>query len=150
MLGLELIHGPVHTGKTTRLAARIAVNPTAYCGILAPVDELGKRYLVDLVSGERRLLDASDSDDYVVEVGQFRFKPEVFAWGQEILQAHHQDYPTRTLVIDEIGKLELRNEGLAPTCWTILEDRASLQLDTIVVCREYLVEAFKENISRFR
>ena len=150
MAGLEIISGPVHTGKTTRLAARLAANPPAYCGILAPVDASGKRYLVNLITNEYRLLDAADGDTDFLEVGRFRFKAEVFEWGQHILQQHHLEYPFRTIVIDEIGKLELNNQGLAPSCWAVMQARVRHQLDVIAVCRESLLEAFKENVSRFR
>ena len=40
---LEVVSGPVHTGKTTRLAARIHRQPDDYCGLLAPVDVQGNR-----------------------------------------------------------------------------------------------------------
>ncbi len=143
---IEWITGPVHTGKTTRLAARIAENPSHYCGLLAPVNENGKRYLKDIVSGERRMLDCAPDSKDAVAVGPYFFCETVFAWGRTLLLQHHEKYPNRTLVIDEIGKLELRGEGLAKACWDIIELRESIALSTLLIVRDSLVDEVKRRL----
>ena len=136
---VEWVTGPVHTGKTTRLAARIAEAPADYCGVLAPVDAEGVRYLRCVVSGEqRRLTCASEAAD-AVAVGPYHFHKEVFAWGRGLLETHEEAYPMRTLVVDEIGKLELRGEGLAPACWEVVAARKRTGAPALVVVRETLV-----------
>ena len=141
----EWITGPVHTGKTTRLAARIAADPDRYCGLLAPVDAEGVRSLRDVVTGEqRRLTCAADAAD-AVAVGRFTFHAEVFAWGRTLLRAHHERYPRRSLVIDELGKLELRGEGLAPTCWAVIAERRATGSPRLLVVRDNLATAVEQH-----
>jgi len=135
---IEWITGLVHTGKTTRLGERIAKKPTQYCGLLAPVDAAGKRYLQDIVTSEKRMLDCSPQAKDVVLVGPYAFSGEVFAWGRSVLLDHHVDYPNRTLVIDEIGKLELRGEGLADAAWEVINARNRSDSPLILVVRESL------------
>lgn len=117
---IEWVTGPVRSGKTTALAGRIAAEPEAYCGLLAPVDAEGVRWLCDVVSGERRRLTCRSDAPDAVAVGRFHFHGEVFGWGRAVLVGHYEAYPERVLVIDELGKLELRGEGLAPDCWQVL------------------------------
>ena len=143
---IEWIIGPVHTGKTTRLAARIARNHDQYCGLLAPIDESGNRYLQDIVSGERRMMDCSPEAVDAVVVGPYAFSESVFAWGRSTLLAHHKAHPDRTLVIDEIGKLELREEGLAAACWEVIKLRESAFLSTLLIVRDSLEERVRNRI----
>ena len=132
---IEWVTGEVQSGKTTALAARIAANPDTYCGLLAPVDARGDRWLRDVVSGERRRLTcAADARD-AVAVGRFHFSGEVFAWGREVLERHCVAHPGRTLVIDELGKLELRGEGLAPACWRVIGERLASGGRVVAVVR---------------
>lgn len=144
---IEWITGPVHTGKTTRLADRIAANPRQYCGLLAPVDAQGNRYLQDIVTGEKRMLDCSPEAKGVVLVGPYAFSGEVFAWGRSVLLDHHATYPNRTLIIDEIGKLELRGEGLAKDCWEVIANRVKIKKQILLVIRKTLYESVCNRIN---
>lgn len=145
---IEWITGPVHTGKTTRLADRIAANPRQYCGLLAPVDAQGNRYLQDIVAGEKRMLDCSPEDNDAVPVGPYVFSESVFAWGRSMLLGHHKAYPKRTLVIDEIGKLELRGAGLAETCWEVLQARQRKNFPALIIVRETLSKSVKQKLAQ--
>lgn len=143
---IEWITGPVHTGKTTRLTERIAANPRQYCGLLAPVDAAGKRYLRDIVTGEKRMLDCSPENNDAVPVGPYVFSESVFAWGRSVLLAHHEKYPSRILVIDEIGKLELRNAGLASACWEVIFAQKKSATQLLLVVRESLMEDVRNRL----
>ncbi|MFK8055289.1 MAG: nucleoside-triphosphatase [Saprospiraceae bacterium] len=144
---IEWITGPVHTGKTTRLTERIADSPEQYCGLLAPIDSEGNRYLHDLVTGERRMLDCAPEAKDMIVVGPYIFSEAVFAWGRSILLSHQEEYPERTLVIDEIGKLELREQGLAPACWELIDQRNSLKKPTVLIVRDSLETLVKTRIT---
>jgi len=135
---IEWIVGPVHTGKTTRLSERIAKNPEHFCGILAPTDEKGNRYLQNIITGERCLLDCDVDQPEAVAVGPYTFSIDVFRWGNSVINEHHEKYPNRKLVIDEIGKLELRNSGLYPSCWSTLKERQHLNQQAIIIVRDSL------------
>ena len=145
---LEWISGPVHSGKTTALASRIEKEPESYCGILAPVDELGQRYLQDIISGERRLLSAREDDSAIVAVGPYFFQEAVFEWGQMVLHQHHTRYSERTLVIDELGKLELRDAGLAPLCWQLLRERVRNGHHSLVIVRDFLLTEMQKRLAQ--
>jgi len=141
---IEWITGPVHTGKTTRLTAQVTKTPEQYCGLLAPVDAFGNRYLQDIISGERRILDCLPTTVNALTVGPYTFSEEVFRWGRSTLKAHHLTYPKRTLVIDEIGKLELRDLGLAPICWHLLAARQTLDQPALIIVRDNLELAVRK------
>ena len=144
---LEWICGPVHTGKTTKLTQRVALAPEQYCGLLAPVDEEGSRYLHDVVSSEQRRLTCSSEAADAIPVGPYHFHEEVFAWGRSLLRTHAEQYPKRTLIIDELGKLELRDAGLAPACWQVLRKRKEAGKKSLIVVRDSLVAAVEERLS---
>ncbi len=144
---IEWVTGPVHTGKTTRLGQRIAENPAQYCGLLAPVDDEGRRYLQNIITGEKRMLDCSPKANDAVLVGPYAFSGEVFKWGRAVLLDHHTTYPNRTLVIDEIGKLELRGAGLADACWEVMEMRNDPSRSVLIIVRETLENAVKDRIA---
>ena len=44
-------------------------------------------------------------------------------------------------MIDEIGKLELRGEGLAPACWDLIKQRQAAKQRLLLVVRDSLTEA---------
>lgn len=144
---LELVTGPVHTGKTTRLAARVAAAPGACCGLLAPVDVAGLRYLRCAVSGEQRRLSCGAEAPDAVAVGPYHFHEGVFTWGRVLLAAHDAAFPRRTLIVDELGKLELRGAGLAPVCWRVLARRRANGQPALVVVRDSLVAAVRERLA---
>lgn len=138
---IYIYSGPVHSGKTTRLANWVA-EQNNIDGILAPVHE-GKRYLKRIASGEKRLLDEVGSQFNAADVysiGAFAFSKAVFNWGVEALQ----DALTQSLhwlVIDEIGFLELDDRGLEPAVKQALDpDRKFGPENVLIVVREKLVE----------
>ena len=146
MSKLAWVSGPVHTGKTTRLAARVNAAPVDYCGILAPVDAYGQRYLRDVVSEEQRLLSCTADHPNAIAVGPYHFSTAVFSWAQQRLREHHLHYPDRVLLIDEIGKLELIDSGLAPICWQLIDEREKRDQGVLIVVRDTLVDRVRERL----
>ena len=137
-MNIYLVSGKVHSGKTGKLMLWVYKRPDAR-GVLAPVIE-GKRYLMNVRTKTARLLTADANDPNSVSVGDYRFSNETFEWGRQILrQAFKENAPW--IVADEIGPLELNNQGLEPTIseW-IAKSKNNDRINLVLVVRESLVE----------
>lgn len=132
-----IVTGPVGAGKTTRLAAW-AAGPADVGGVLQPAGAKGRRF-VDLRSGEAFAMEGADA---TVAVGRFVFRQAAFDWAEaRILEAVRGPGAT-FVVIDEVGPLELRGEGLADAvCAAVAAERV---FSLILVVRDGLVDAVRE------
>ncbi|MCF8241981.1 MAG: nucleoside-triphosphatase [Melioribacteraceae bacterium] len=134
---IYLVTGPIQTGKTTKLSEWVKHRNCA--GILQPVIE-GKRHVKNIKTGEVKLLETKDAAN-AVAIGKFLFDKNVIAWTKEILNESIQsdaDY----IIIDEYGKLEMKNEGLEPAAGEIIRNTAKSNYNTVIVVRNYLKEKF--------
>ncbi|MGD1840309.1 MAG: nucleoside-triphosphatase [Thermonemataceae bacterium] len=135
---IYLLTGPIGTGKTTQLTKWVAQQQQV-AGILSPVIE-GKRHLQDITSGASQLLEATATTQQPVQVGRYTFDETVFTWARACLQEALKKSP-RYLIIDEIGKLELRQEGLEPAVTEVLQAyQQQASFDLILVIRDTLLE----------
>lgn len=136
-----ILTGKIQSGKTTRLADW-AEKKDGVFGILSPVT-LGRKHLTDLRTGESKQLQVNDSErgGSIINIGQYRFDKDVFKWGRDRMM-DSITYNPEWFIVDEIGPLEFRGEGLEPAFREILI-RSELLYDTklIVVIREGLTEA---------
>jgi len=143
MSAVYLLTGDIRSGKTTRLQEWTA-NKNAD-GILAPVID-GKRHLRRIKSGEAKLLEhtGSDTDVKLTKIGNYNFLSSVFEWGREELYKVFLQKP-KWLIIDEIGPLELRGEGLEPEVSRMLNDDANDETNVVLVVRKPLLETVIEH-----
>ncbi|MCZ7603425.1 MAG: nucleoside-triphosphatase [Melioribacteraceae bacterium] len=135
MKKIILFSGPIHSGKTTRLQNFIADKNCD--GIIAPVKE-GKRYIQRIKTGEIKLLETKSHEAIVI--GKYKFSKEVMDWAkQQIKESLHTeaDY----IVIDEVGKLEMVDQGYEPTI-SIAVDKFKKEnlFELVLVVRESLVD----------
>jgi len=149
MSKIYFITGQVQSGKTTRLTNWVESKENV-AGILCPVKE-GKRYLYSIASDEYRKLEAdSDSENKdLVNVGKFRFYRESFDWAnKEILTAIKNK--KEWIIIDEVGPLELKGEGLNPSLVSVIKNLTVSGSKLVLVVREKLVnEVIKQlNLNR--
>ena len=80
-------------------------------GVLALKTPAGRRFR-DLWTGEEMAKEPAVDGEPVIAVGRFSFRAAAFAWaGQRIAAAVAAG--ADLVVIDEVGPLELRGEGLA-------------------------------------
>ncbi|MDX1700105.1 MAG: nucleoside-triphosphatase, partial [Melioribacteraceae bacterium] len=124
------------SGKTTKLFTYIKKLPSVD-GILVPIVN-EKRMLYHISSKVMKVFEVDKESSKTVSIGKYIFLKESFDWAnQKILQSYNDepDY----LVIDEIGKLELRKEGLHDSFATILKSISHSNTSLILVIRNYLL-----------
>ncbi len=91
--------------------------------------------LVDVASGEERLLATADEVPHGVRWGRFRFVPSSLAWGGDLLATAT---PCDLLVVDELGPVELETgQGLVKAFDVLAQGGFSLAL---VVVRPALLD----------
>lgn len=146
MKKLLIYTGPVISGKSTRLLSFVQ-NRKDVGGILSPLID-GKKYLYDISSGKKKLLEADSKENEVniLTVGRYKFQKKVFEWAKEVLlKASVENYAY--LIIDEIGPLEFEGKGLAPVANEIISKNISYLPRILVVVRETLMAKFLEHFS---
>ncbi|MFM1897771.1 MAG: hypothetical protein RL577_11, partial [Bacteroidota bacterium] len=123
-------------------------------GCLSPDrrDEKGQknRVFLDVQTGldipfewkKSELIDSSD----LLEIGRFRFRQSGFDWVQAQLKKWAENVDLKTLVIDEIGPLELRlNSGMEPGLSQFvaaMKQSSQSGRKVLFVVRDYLLEDF--------
>lgn len=138
MVPVTIICGPVRSGKTTRLA-RWAAGRVDVSGVLSP-DGPDGRVFVDLATSETVAMENPRAGEPEIAAGRFRFRAAAFGWANErLLQAAASARET-TLVIDEIGPLELEGGGLRPGLVAAL---ARPRGRVILIVRAHLVDAVR-------
>jgi len=141
MKTINILSGPVQSGKTTRLIAWVKYH--RHCaGILSPVIH-NQRFIYSILANDYRRLESIDDlavDNEVVKIGKYSFLQSTFHWAKSELQIAMENTPPY-LVIDEIGPLELSGQGLEPMVSNILQNyERSQKHRLILVVRESLLE----------
>ena len=142
MKSIFIISGPVHSGKTTRLFPWLKNKNNLY-GILSPVID-GKRYLLNIHSNEKRLLeiDSDEEKENIITVGKYKFDKSVFEWGCEVIANAIEENP-EWIVIDEVGPLELQGEGFAKAVNKVFSHQNILvRTNLVLVIRDSLMTDF--------
>lgn len=127
-----ILTGGIQTGKTTALLKWIETRDDVF-GILTPVIH-GKRFFMDVHTREQFEMEAGEEEE-VFLIGRFRFSKKSFEKATLII--HAAIYKNGWLVIDEIGPLELRQEGFYPIIKEVLKHHPQ---QLIWVVREKLAE----------
>lgn len=135
---VTIVTGPVRSGKTSRLMTW-AQGREDVAGLLSP-DGPGGRIFLDLATADTMAMEGPGADEAVVMVGRFRFRAAAFDWANARLRKAAEDARETTLVVDEVGPLELAGGGLRPG---VLVALARTQGRVILVVRAPLVEAVR-------
>ncbi|MFA5137697.1 MAG: nucleoside-triphosphatase [Elusimicrobiota bacterium] len=96
--------------------------------------------VVDLLTGQRRVLCRSDGLDSPIRVGLFRFDPEGLSFGLKAL-AEARKRGVDVLLVDEVGPLELDGKGWAPELDILVREFRGTM---VWVVRRGLVEEVKK------
>ena len=134
-ISITILTGPVHSGKTTYLKTDYEGKKNVY-GILTPIIN-GQRVFLNIATGEIFPMEASE-EEATLAVGKYRFSKESFLKATTILtQALKQK--KGTLILDEVGPLELRGSGFYKIVKEMVADKNSL-LEKMVVVRESILQ----------
>ncbi len=136
MKNVILLTGPKRTGKSTAIENWISRKAGGVAGILSPIIN-EKRHFKSIESGEQWEMEAA-ANEAGLNVGKYTFSNAAFEKASEILLKAAQNEKGELLVIDEIGPLELKGEGLHSALKSILAMENGIS-DILIVAREGLV-----------
>ncbi len=150
---IYILTGGIRTGKTTALLDWCE-NRNDIDGVLCPDDDKGKRYFLNIKSKDTYPLAANnETEDYnIISIGPFQFLKSSFQKANDYLLEVNDKRDYSYLVIDELGKLELKNIGLHDSAKsTVNQHENSKSHHLILVVRESLLNEIIEhyNISEY-
>ena len=142
---IYILTGAIRSGKTTALL-HWSKNRNDVDGLLCPDDANGKRYFLKLENKIIFKLEAEAETEAIVAIGNFKFLRSAFNEANDYLILEASKTERQYLIIDEIGKLELKNEGLhVSTKALISQIRSKNNTHLILVVRDYLLDAVLEH-----
>jgi nucleoside-triphosphatase THEP1 len=133
-----ILTAPKGIGKTTRLQQLVKKAGGNVGGVLSPVIE-NKRHFMHVASERLWQMEAS-GDEKRLDIGKFSFSQQAFDKAASILLEDLLAPQIQTLIIDEIGPLELKGLGFHDLLFTLIRQKKESQQLCIVV-REGLHEA---------
>lgn len=134
---IKIVTGKIHSGKTTSLFKFIGEHKNAD-GILTPIVN-NKRTLYHISTKTIKEFEAVTLSSNTVSVGKYHFLKESFTWAnKKIIESFNSS--AEYLIIDEIGKLELRGEGFHKSTKEILGKLNNSNSILILVIRDYLLD----------
>ncbi len=139
---IYLLTGPIRSGKTTALSRWIA-DKKKVGGFLTP-DINGRRVLYDIGSRTHVPFEVDDtavSRNEYIRIGRFHFYRAAFDRGADIITAAMQQ-PADIVIVDEIGKAELKNSGFAEIVKQLIRAQRSHEFkgDLLFVVRDTLLK----------
>lgn len=147
---IYIITGAIESGKTKALNDWAKDRDDVY-GILTPNNELGSRYLMDLSTQERYPMQAKTQDNMTISVGRYHFYRSAFTKGDHIIEEALSSMEKGYIVIDELGKLELKNKGFYKVARSVIDaTQNNPNLHSVLVIRSYLLEDMKDHFDIMR
>lgn len=150
---IYILTGNIRTGKTTALLDWSG-NRNDVDGLLCPDDVNGKRYFLKIKSQASFPLEVSTSSDNVtISIGKFKFLKSSFEIANDYLISSGKKKKVTYFIIDELGKLELRNEGLHKAAVNLISEfESDEQRHLIIIIRESLISEILQhyNISKYQ
>ena len=143
---VRLIHGDIGSGKTRRAAAWVESEGLAgrtVAGVLALKAPTGRQFM-DIMTGDQVALEHPAEDEVAIPVGRFLFRQAAFDWAVERIEQSLQQ--AGSVIIDEVGPLELRGAGFAPLLDRLAQDHPALQ--RVLLVRTGLIEAVADRFCR--
>ena len=122
---IYILTGEIRSGKTTALKTW-ASDRADVDGLICPDGKNGKRYFLKVKSKEEIELEAESENhiefDTVIEIGPFKFLKVAFEKANEFLITFSSKKESQYLIIDELGKLELKKQGLHDSAAKLIPD----------------------------
>ncbi|HEX8331631.1 MAG TPA: nucleoside-triphosphatase [Segetibacter sp.] len=133
---IYILTGEIHSGKTTSIAKWIEGRTDVF-GILTP-DIRGERFFMNAQTKEQFTMEAATGEANVLQVGKYNFSKETFEKASRVLrEGLLQNWGW--LIVDEIGHLELKQQGFYEVIKEILGND-NPELKKLLVVRQSLVE----------
>jgi nucleoside-triphosphatase THEP1 len=127
---IHLFSQAIQTGKTTSLMQYVQTHSNC-SGILTPVID-NQRFFYSIASGESKLMEAEPAEQNCLQIGRYNFSKAAFDWA--IAQCENGlKNPQKLFIIDEIGPLELRNEGFYSLLKKVLANHYAIEKLVLVV-----------------
>lgn len=108
---IYILAGDIRTGKTTALREWVDTWDNVK-GILCPDNKEDIRYLHNIESKENFPLQVPEVGEKTISVGRYHFLEDSFNLANYFLIKTFDEYDFEFLVLDELGKLELNNQGI--------------------------------------
>ena len=138
---IYILTGAIRTGKTTALV-EWCKNRDDVDGVLCPDNAEGKRYFLEVKSKNEFELETELDTEAIIEIGNFKFLKSAFEKANAYLLAVASENESQYLIIDELGKLELKGEGLHLSVERLIPNyETNENKHLILVVRDYLLEA---------
>ncbi len=108
---IYILSGDIRSGKTTALLNWTKERKDVD-GLLCPDGDNGKRYFLKIKSKSEFGLEVEAESKETITIGPFHFLKSAFNKANEFLMPMLMVPSKMFLIIDELGKLELKNQGL--------------------------------------
>lgn len=145
MNNIFILTGKIQSGKTTSLFQFWEKNKMDCVGFLTP-DVDGERFFLFLENEKMIEMESNYLlDEKKIIVGKFSFSQKAFDEAKMKLRILiHSD--KNYIIIDEIGKLEIENNGLEPELSLFIQNFIQTQHHSqlILVVRDYLLESVQK------
>ncbi|MGA9211828.1 nucleoside-triphosphatase [Kaistella sp.] len=142
-----ILSGNIETGKTTTLLKWTNGRNDVF-GILTPRNENDIRYILDINTKEHFEMQADLETPNVIVVGRYRFLKSAFEKGNDIIKNATQNNRSGYIIIDELGKLELKSKGLYPSASVAIRETIhNSELHLILIIR---TELLLKTINKFK
>lgn len=137
---IYILTGNIRTGKTTALL-NWSKSRDDVDDVLCPDGDNGKRYFLKIKSKEEFELEVENTSEKTITIGPFHFLKSSFDEANGYLLEANNRKNYKYVVIDELGKLELENEGLHDAAKKLIPDFISNENKHIIlVVRTELLE----------
>ncbi len=133
---ISIVTGPVQSGKTTFLQKFIAEKKNV-SGVISPVID-GIRFFQNILNDEIQSMETSSDDPAALQIGKFYFSQTAFDWAINVIE-NATTNQADIIIIDEIGPLELQDNGFAKLLKNILL-KDNFDGELILVVREKILD----------
>mgnify|MGYP001598600589 CR=1 FL=1 len=137
---IYILAGDIRTGKTSALREWVPTWDNVK-GILCPDDKEELKYLCNIETQEKFPLVVKVKSEETISVGKFHFLGDTFKIANFLLIKTFDQYDFEFLVMDELGELELKNEGIHMAAKYIIDNYVSNdKKNLLLVVRTHLVK----------
>lgn len=126
-MNIHILTAPIGSGKSTLLLKWLKSNPSIEAHGFLSIHERHLNEPRKLLLLPESTLIPFESEKGEIHVGKFKFLATAFLKGiQQLIRAN----PMATIVIDEIGKLEIQDQGFEPDLSSVMKD---FKFETLIV-----------------